>query len=983
LQKNTRKCVFFLRIWHNFCTFAAKLCIMKKKVIIGWCFVCLLAGQMPLWAQQASRMESEFGRVTQLYEERDKNAVRQLRTYLEEYPYTTFESELHFMMGVLQTERGYYKRAVKEFEKVEYKDLSRAHQPEFQFYKGYAHLMQSDYQKASVYFAHVEKMSDEAIKKVNSKALPLKQKAQYYNAYCQYKMGNYEAALPSLLALEKESKYSKTVPYYLVQIYYSKGDDEAVRAKAEQLLEEQPENENNGELHRMLGEIYFRQARYRDSERELKKYDEIFTAKKMEVLRNDLYLLGLSQFKNEDFRGAIETFKRVKEEQDVISEDVSLCMGNAYVKVGEIEQAKLAYLAAIRYNLDEKVHYEAMYNYCLAVYQSSSSIGESETVFTDFIRQYPNSEHVNEIYMLLSDAFRKAKNYRAALSALDSVKVTGSSKVESQIAETKQYLRYQVGSDAFVRGKFAEAKDCFSAVIKDAGPSPIVTEAYYWRAECSYRMKDYAAVISDLDAFFACHAAAKSPNRATAMYLRGYAYFQLKDYEKARGAFESHVAAVEATSPTYQDALNRIGDCYFNARQFAEANTYYEKAAGLNNTSSDYALFQQGYSLGLQHRNEDKIRVLQQLVNRYPKSDYADDALYEIGRVRLTMEQEREAAEAYEQLLERYPRSNKVRSASLERAMAYRNIRDYEHAIEAYKHTIERYPASQEAYLAVEGLEAVYVETNRVDEFVAYNKKLEKLHMKVTMKDDSLAFAAAELQYRQGNSDEALKQYLPLSQRVGSPYAEPSALTAAEIYFSRKDYENALTQYRQLLALASIRKHTTTAREGILNCVVALNKTQDVIDIASQILSDEPVAAEAKERALFQRAKAYREIKQYGLSVPDLDEVSKDVRTSVGAEAKYLLAQSYFDLKAYDKAESEVMDFAQKPTQQQYWLARSLILLAEVSHERGDDFQSKQYLLTLKTNYKNKDDILQRVEEHLKALEPVSPAKPEEDEGEN
>jgi TolA-binding protein len=931
----------------------------------------LLAGSAS--AQHAMRMESmesDFVRLTHLYELRDKSALRQLRSYLEEYPYTTFESELHFMMGVIQTERGYYKRAVKEFERSEYKDLSRAHQPEYQFYRGYAHMMQQDFERGSLYFGHLESMPDETLRKHNSKALPLKKKACYYHAYCEYKLGRYEKALPLLQSLENEPEYRKTVPYYLVQIYYSQGDDEAVRSKAEQLLDEQPDNANNGELHRMLGEIYFRQGRYRDAVRELKAYDEMFTSQKMEVLRNDLYLLGVAQIKTEDYRGAIGTFKRVKEQNDEISENVSLSMGNAYVQAGELEQAKLSYLAATRYNINERVHYEAMYNYCLAVYQSSTSIGESETVFTDFIRQYPNSDHVNEVYLLLSDAFRKAKNYKAALSALDSVKtVPGQESVANQIAETKQYLRYQVGSDAYVRGRFAEARDWFTAVVEDKGLSSLVTDAYYWCAEANYRLGDYAAVLNDLNLFFARADAGESPNRVTADYLRGYAYFQQKEYEAARAAFASHIAGASPSSATYQDALNRLGDCYFNARMFTEASSYYEKAAGLNTSTSDYALFQQGYSLGLQRRYEEKIKVLQQLSNRYPKSDYADDALYEIGRVRLTLEQEREAAAAYEQLLERYPRSNKARSASLERAMAYRNIHDYAHAIEAYKYTIERYPASQEAYIAVEGLEAVYVETNRVNEFVEYSKRLGKLNMQVTTKDDSLAYAAAELQYRQGNIDAALAQYLPLSQRVGSPYAESSAMTAASIYYERQDYANAMTQYRQMLALSSKRKNALAARTGILNCAVAQHDTKEIINIASQILGDEPVAADVREEALYQRGKAYRESKQYGLSVPDFDAISKDVRTSIGAEAKYLLAQSYFDLKAYDTAESEVMSFAQQPTQQQYWLARSLILLSEISHERGDDFQSKQYLLSLKANYKNSDDILQRVDEHLQALD--------------
>ena len=74
------------------------------------------------------------------------------------------------------------------------------------------------------------------------------------------------------------------------------------------------------------------------------------------------------------------------------------------------------------------------------------------------------------------------------------------------------------------------------------------------------------------------------------------------------------------------------------------------------------------------------------------------------------------------------------------------------------------------------------------------------------------------------------------------------------------------------------------------------------------------------------------------------------------------------------------MSFAQQPTQQQYWLARSLIVLADVSHRRGDDFQAQQYLLSLKANYTNKDDILQRVEDKLNQLAPKSVEQPKEEE---
>lgn len=924
----------------------------------------LLTLTVSVAGQPMSRMESEYNRVAALFEQRDKLALRELRDYIEAYPYTTFEAEVYFMQGVIQTERGYYKKAIKEFDKSDYKTLPRPYQPQYQFYRGYAHLMLQEYDRASTFFSNLEKHDTE-----------YKEKAAYYYAYCQYKLGNYDKAVPTLLELEKKDAYQKTVPYYLTQIYYSRGLTDDVRQRAERLLAEQPENENNVELHRILGEMHFTDGRYGDAVAELTTYDKMNTEQQREPLRSDLYMLGLAQYKTSDYAAAIATFKRVPVQEDSISENVSLSLGHAYRQLGDNEQAKLAYLDATHYNIDPQVHYEAMYNYALAVYQSSSSIGESESVFTDFIRQYPNSEHIDEIYMLLSNAFRKSKNYKAALAALDSI-----DNPNKQLRETKQYLRYQLGTDAFVQNKFADAVTSFTAVIEDPTPSSVLTDTYYWRAEANYRLKDMDACQRDLVIYFSRPDVAQSPNRAAADYLQGYVSFGKKNYEGARAAFERHVAALPSNAPTYADALNRIGDCCFNARQFADAAKAYEKVAALNTDGSDYALFQQGYSLGLMKQPDEKVKVLQQLANKYPKSDYADDALYEIARVRMAQERNAEAVKSYETLLNKYPRSNLARSASLERAMAYRNMKDYDHAITAYKHTIEHYPASKEAYMAVEGLEAVCLETNRVNDYIAYTKKLSKLNMQIATKDDSLAYVAAEMQLRQGNVDAALAQFAPLADRIGSPYAEPSAMQSAELYYERKDYANALPFYRKWLVVASSRKNMTTARVGVMRCTKELKETKEMMDMITNILGDEPVDAAVKEEALYTRAKTNFDKKDYAAAIPDLTKICTDVRTAVGAEAKYLLAQAYYNLGELDKAENEVMSFAQQPTQQQYWLARSLIVLADVSHRRGDDFQAQQYLLSLKANYTNKDDILQRVEDKLNQLAPKSVEQPKEEE---
>ena len=74
-------------------------------------------------------------------------------------------------------------------------------------------------------------------------------------------------------------------------------------------------------------------------------------------------------------------------------------------------------------------------------------------------------------------------------------------------------------------------------------------------------------------------------------------------------------------------------------------------------------------------------------------------------------------------------------------------------------------------------------------------------------------------------------------------------------------------------------------------------------------------------------------------------------------------------------AEQEIMSFTQLQTSHQYWLAKSLILLADINLQRGEIFQAKQYLLALQSNYKLQDDIptiIQDKLQHIAQLEQLS-----------
>jgi len=665
-------------------------------------------------------------------------------------------------------------------------------------------------------------------------------------------------------------------------------------------------------------------------------------------------------------------------------------MGNAYVKLNQPEQAKLSYQAAANYRITPAVTEEASYNYTLCTYESSSALGESVHAFNDFLHQFPDSKYEGRIYELLSSALMQSKNYAAAIATLDSI-----DNPTPKMKETKQYLRYQLGADNFLQGKMQQAVEWMTEVIAHQSESDTyTTEAYYVRAEADYRLRAYQACEADLSAFFARPDAKKSENYMIAQYLQGYSAFSQAKYEAAKEAFSRYIDGTIATEATYADALNRIGDCYFNARQFSQAISYYTQVSNLQAAGADYALFQRGYALGLMHRYNDKVTVLKELLTRYPKSDYADDGIYETARAQLQMDDERGAIATYEQLLASYPHSTLARKASLERAMLYRNLGQNTDAIAAYRKTIEKFPATDEAYTALDALQALYVEEGKVDEYVAYTKSLAKMNMNVTTKEDSLLYASAEMQYMQADYQkatvslsnyitqycaggrycttaryyladayyrmakysEALAQYIVLAEMAANPYQEEAATRVAEICYDKGDYNCALEAFYRLHSLASSREKTNVARLGILRCSQLLGRHQAAIDIAGQILSDTPLSEDTRNEALYCRAKAYVAQKQWSQAQPDLKALSTEVRTAQGAEAKYLLAQSYFETGDPDNAETQVMEFTKMNTQQQYWLARALILLSDINCQRGEYFQARQYLLVLQQNYAVKGD---------------------------
>lgn len=939
----------------------------------------------------AQDYQTAFTELQQQFEQRSPATINHLKQYLKDYPYTPYSDEILLMEGVLQTEKGKYKQAIKLFNQVKSKNLSRQTQPMWYFYMGYAYIQQQEYDQALPLFL--------TLTKHQTLYTP---HAHYYAGYCYYCKQNFPHAMAEFLAVESLGGYKQIAPYYIVQIYYAQHEYDQIYDRAEKLLTDFPDNPHNDELHRMLGEIYYQDSAYNEAINHLQTYRTLRLEQKQEPLRNDLYLLGMANYSAGYYANAIDYLKEVKEQQDSISENTYLHLGHSYLRVGDEEKAKLSYAAAMRFKINDQLREEAMYNYVQITYLQGSALGENITAFQDFLTEYPNTKYANKVYALMADMYLTSKNYQAAYEALSEIQ-----HPDAKMQETKQYLRYQLGMDAFLQGKMQDAIEWMTQVINnDKKTSQYKTEAYYVRAESQYRMHQYATCLEDIKQYESQSNVANSPNQVPAMYLKGYALFNQQQMKDAEYTFRQYLAKADNQTTTYADASNRLGDCLFYSRQFDDAIATYQQVVEHNTTGVDYALFQQGYAQGLLHRYPNKIQTMQTLETRFPHSDYADDALYEQARAHLQLDQYKEAIKAYTQLTTDYPNSNKAAKSALEIGMTYRTLKQYDSAIQAYKNTIQRYAGSEEAYAALEGLEQVFVETNRISDYLAYTKTLDKVNMQAATSEDSLVYVTAELQYMMGNYeqaaaglttyltsfcpggrycmiaqyyaansyyrlkqyDNAIDQYSALADMAGNPYMEEACMRAAELSYDKGEYRTASYYFQRMEEIASSSAMRTTAQLGVLRCSHLLGDKATTVEAANRLLEEQSIADDIRKEALYYRAKAHLEDNQFGLAVVDLTPLAKEVRTAMGAEAKYQLANCYFQLGSIDMAEEEIMSFTKMQTSQQYWLAKSLILLSDINVARNDLFQAKQYLLALQSSYRQEDDIQSIITQKLSAI---------------
>jgi TolA-binding protein len=918
----------------------------------------------------------------------NRNAEEQIAEFMKQFPESSFRNRALFEEAVYQFDKKKYPAVLKTLERLDKGSLTTEELSYFYYLRGYSNFELEKMDAALTDFAEIKD-------KNSLYAAP----AQYYWGHIQYLKGNYESALQEFLKLKKNPVFEKVIPFYISQIYYKQEKYREVVDYTAPLIntvtaDQQPE------LARILGNSYFHLREFKTAIQFL----EFYLSDKNNKGREENYMLGYCYYLDSKEDKAIPYLEIASKGKDGLAQNAYYHLADCYVVTKDKNKARQAFEAASEFDFDAKIKEDALFNYAKITYELSySPFNETIKAFDKYIASYPNAERNDAAYDYLVKVYMSTSNYRDAMASIENIKVKSQS-----VKKAYQRVAYYRALECFNNLDYKAAIENFDKSI-EAGDfnKNYRALAIFWKAEAMFRINDFNKAISGYNSFLKLSGSFALPEYKTAHYNLAYAYFQIKDYAGASDYFRKYLNLdSDSRSEKVADANNRLGDCNFVNREYAAAIANYDQALRMNLYDADYSLFQKAFCLGLQRDNQGKINNLQTLLQNYPKSGYQDDALYELGRTYERVNQPQMAIGSYNDLIVKYPQSSYKNKALVQLGLVYYNANDFKNSIKSYKQVVESSPGSPETSSALAGMKNSYVELNDVDGYFDYTNKLGSGAQVSASEQDSLSYQAAEklymakdkkarqqleryltqfpngsfalnsnfyladLLYNDGEFDKALACYEQVIAKGDNNFTEIALSKAAGLHYNDQNYKQALAYFERLSKIAESGDGLLNAQTGVMRCQYKLANYPACIEVANQILGSAKVPDILKRETSYKLALSYYNTGNKDKAFPILSKLSADTNSAEGAEAKFLVSQILFEKQKLKEAESEIMDFIDKNSPHQFWLAKSFILLSDIYLKNGDEFQAKHTLKSIEENYPEKEDgILQATRQKLQLIE--------------
>ncbi len=888
-----------------------------------------------------------------------------------------------------------YEKAIQLFSSIDTYDLNREQRSEVRFKQGYCHFYKKNFSAAASAFREIKDIDNQYYFPTN-----------YYYGITQFYENNYPEAIKSFERVQRSNKYKVYVPYYITQIYFAQGlYDDVIDYGAKKA--QSPGLKNKAEINQLVGQAYFEKGDYNRALPHL----EYFADNSNKIRAEDYFQIGFTQKETGHCDRAVKNFEKLKNVNNPLGQNAMYSLADCQIQNGDKQKARNAFKVASRMNFDRSIQEESSFNYGKLSYE----LNYDREAVPALQKIQADSKYYSEAQTMLSNIFLNTRDYESALNLLEKIP-----NKTPKMRETYQKVAYFSGLQLLKDGNDAKAKQRFQKSLENPVDNRTKALTYFWLGDIASKEKKYNESAQQINKFTTL---AKNMNNLPdesslfmANYTMGYNYLKQKNYSGALGFFQEAIAGIRQNSMFINndfitknilgDATLRAGDCLFKRNQYSQAIRYYDDAVANKYSGYVYALYQKAIIEGLRGNTTEKILALESIADDYSNSEYADNSLLQLGITYLEISQFDQAVSALKKLIREHKNSELYNEALIKLGLINYNQGSVATAIDYYKQVFSHNPTAKESEAALTALEEIYVDDlGQPDKYFAFLETIPGYKVDSSEKE-AISFKAAESQFENGNYEkavtaytnylrkypagrnsllayyhrgesysvlkrysEALRDYEYVANKGPGRYFAKALRKAALIAYNyEQDFQKAYTFYAQLEATAENSETRFEAQLGAMRSAYRTNNSQAVASMAQKV-SENPAATDGqKATAYFYIGKLRLDEKSYDKALAAFNEVIRLSNDEQTAEARYLVAYIYYVQRDLDVAQQLCLNANRESAGYNYWIAKSVILLADILAEKGDLFNAQAALEGLIENYDEDQELVNIAKAKLEKL---------------
>ncbi len=381
-------------------------------------------------------------------------------------------------------------------------------------------------------------------------------------------------------------------------------------------------------------------------------------------------------------------------------------------------------------------------------------LSQALALFTDFIKDYPQSPHWTQGYLGRANVFYLLKRYKEA--RLDYAHLLG-----QKDPETFEKCRFGLGWCELKLGHTSVAINYFQEVYDHSRDADTRANALIQMADVyqeSNQWDDAAGLYERVERDF--------PNNGMmdyVLYRQAITFLKLEKIDAALRCFKN------------------LQDGFANSKYLEDINYY---MGVISFKKGDWQKSAQ--TMGLYLKNLTR------------PSEFTPEANYILALSRLNLKEPEEALKVFQKILRLYPNNIDIaKSADIGIAKCQFELGQVRQAVQRFKLTVYKYPKTDAEFEALLWLAQYYLKNGDADSAVEYYKSIINKFPGVPQMDQ-IHYELGQAYEIQGHSDDALEQYQSIS-AVDGPLKGKTRLAIAGIMSKDLDPQRAIAAYESII----------------------------------------------------------------------------------------------------------------------------------------------------------------------------------------